>query len=150
MRTFLFLMLSIGACGTPPKNDPAPTPGKNTEVVTAPPVTTPPNQKSEPYPDPPQLTPPTEAQMKERSEWFACEVDADCEFVEMLSCGHCNAGFALSVNKKFAKEAKNTWGKEGNFACTELDCADYTATCQDKICASTSSNGTTRPNPVTR
>lgn len=148
MRILLSLMFLLVACGTP--SSPAPSPAKNTTAATTPSVTPPPNNKSEPYPMPPVLPLPTEAQMKEHAEWFTCQADTDCEIVDMLGCGYCNAGFELSVNKKFTKEAKTTWGKEGNFACTELGCAEYEPKCQANTCASSNNNGTVRPNPITR
>jgi hypothetical protein len=123
MRALIFGLLLLTACSTPkPVNDDIQASSTST------------NQKAPRSPGAP-----TDVERAEHPEWFACQVDADCKFVEMSCCDHCNGGFAIAVNKSFTSEARAAWGKndchkKGESVCTELACFQGQTSCVANVC----------------
>jgi hypothetical protein len=74
--------------------------------------------------------------LQARPEWFACEVDTDCEVVQLSCCDACNGGTEIVINKKSTSAAKEAWSEEcsSHPGCTERDCEDFTAVCLEKVC----------------
>ena len=72
------------------------------------------------------------------AQYRACEVDADCEVVQLGCCDHCNGGEAVSVHRGWVDVVLDEYHERcgGSFACTDMGCNPLEAVCgEDALCA---------------
>ena len=66
-----------------------------------------------------------------------CEGDTDCTIVELGCCDDCNGGLAVAVNNTTSEaEVRDRFSERcgRRTACTEMDCPDHYATCDEGTC----------------
>jgi hypothetical protein len=75
--------------------------------------------------------------------WNSCRVASDCALVELGCCDHCNGGRAVSVNREYADEVRETMSDacgEGH-ACTLMGCPAIEPVCREGMCTYATSPG---------